>query len=53
MNSKTEAKITKLNESPQTLASELVHYGFISEDDCQKIAVFLENALHKDQTPLH
>ncbi|XP_053571457.1 nuclear receptor-binding protein 2 [Bombina bombina] len=41
------------NESSQTLASELVHYGFISEEDCQKLATFLEDALHKQRTPLH
>ncbi|KAM8966258.1 nuclear receptor-binding protein 2 isoform 2-T2 [Pelodytes ibericus] len=41
------------NESPQTLASELVHYGFISEDDCQKMASFLEEALHKESNPLN
>ncbi|KAM4603205.1 nuclear receptor-binding protein 2 [Discoglossus pictus] len=41
------------NESSQTLASELVHYGFISEEDCQKMATFLEDALHKQRTPLH
>ncbi|XP_056410309.1 nuclear receptor-binding protein 2-like [Hyla sarda] len=41
------------NESSQTLASELVHYGFISEDDCQKMANFLEDALHKHRPPLN
>ncbi|XP_069813025.1 nuclear receptor-binding protein 2 isoform X3 [Dendropsophus ebraccatus] len=41
------------NESSQTLASELVHYGFISEDDCQKMANFLEEALHKHRPPLN
>ncbi|XP_075437242.1 nuclear receptor-binding protein 2 isoform X1 [Ascaphus truei] len=40
------------NESCQTLASELVHYGFISEEDCQKLATFLEEAFHKEQPPL-
>ncbi|XP_044128789.1 nuclear receptor-binding protein 2-like [Bufo gargarizans] len=41
------------NESSQTLASELVHYGFISEEDCQKTANFLEDALHKYRPPLN
>ncbi|XP_077349580.1 nuclear receptor-binding protein 2 isoform X1 [Lithobates pipiens] len=41
------------NESSQTLASELVHYGFISEDDCQKMANFLEEALIKQRSPLN
>ncbi|XP_040289142.1 nuclear receptor-binding protein 2 isoform X1 [Bufo bufo] len=41
------------NESSQTLASELVHYGFISEEDCQKMANFLEDALHKYRPPLN
>ncbi|KAM9307604.1 nuclear receptor-binding protein 2 [Gastrophryne carolinensis] len=41
------------NESSQTLASELVHYGFISEDDCQRMANFLEEALIKQRSPLN
>ncbi|KAG9470840.1 hypothetical protein GDO78_016612 [Eleutherodactylus coqui] len=41
------------HESSQTLASELVHYGFISEEDCQKMANFLEDALHKHRPPLN
>ncbi|XP_068094303.1 nuclear receptor-binding protein 2 isoform X2 [Hyperolius riggenbachi] len=40
-------------ESSQTLASELVHYGFISEDDYQKMASFLEEALVKQRSPLN
>ncbi|XP_063777173.1 nuclear receptor-binding protein 2 [Pseudophryne corroboree] len=41
------------SESSQTLALELVHYGFISEDDCQKISNFLEDALHTQRHPLN
>lgn len=41
------------SESSQTLASELVHYGFISEEDCQKMSSFLEDALHKHRPPLN
>ncbi|XP_075067671.1 nuclear receptor-binding protein 2 isoform X2 [Mixophyes fleayi] len=41
------------NESSQTLASELVHYGFISEEDCQKMTNFLEDALQPQRHPLN
>ncbi|XP_061463280.1 nuclear receptor-binding protein 2 isoform X2 [Rhineura floridana] len=39
-------------DNPRDLAADLVHYGFISQDDCDKLALFLENAFHKHQSPL-
>ncbi|XP_029557430.1 nuclear receptor-binding protein 2-like isoform X5 [Salmo trutta] len=33
------------NDSSKDLANELVHYAFISEEDCEKLAGFLEDAL--------
>ncbi|KAG8134133.1 hypothetical protein E2320_011833 [Naja naja] len=33
------------------LAAELVHYGFISQDDREKLAAFLEGALQKPRAP--
>uniref|UniRef100_A0A8C5Q478 Nuclear receptor-binding protein 2 n=1 Tax=Leptobrachium leishanense TaxID=445787 RepID=A0A8C5Q478_9ANUR len=41
------------DESPQALASELVHYGFISSVDSQKMVALLEDAMHRDPSPLH
>nr|XP_025035876.1 nuclear receptor-binding protein 2-like [Pelodiscus sinensis] len=38
-------------DSSKGLASELVHYGFIHEDDCEMLANFLENAFHKHRPP--
>ncbi|EMP34264.1 Nuclear receptor-binding protein 2 [Chelonia mydas] len=38
-------------DSSKGLASELVHYGFIHEDDCEMLANFLENAFHKHRSP--
>ncbi|XP_016380461.1 nuclear receptor-binding protein 2-like, partial [Sinocyclocheilus rhinocerous] len=35
------------SDSPKDLASELVHHAFISEEDCEKLACFLEDALCK------
>ncbi|KAJ8268454.1 hypothetical protein COCON_G00136260 [Conger conger] len=37
------------SDSPKDLANELVHYAFISEEDCEKLADFLEEALFKHQ----
>ncbi|XP_011831059.1 PREDICTED: nuclear receptor-binding protein 2 isoform X1 [Mandrillus leucophaeus] len=34
-------------DSPQDLASELVHYGFLHEDDRMKLAAFLESTFLK------
>ncbi|KAG7488829.1 hypothetical protein MATL_G00038020 [Megalops atlanticus] len=34
-------------DSSKDLASELVHYAFISEEDCEKLARFLEDELSK------
>nr|XP_011750846.1 nuclear receptor-binding protein 2 isoform X1 [Macaca nemestrina] len=34
-------------DSPQDLASELVHYGFLHEDDRMKLATFLESTFLK------
>ncbi|XP_056678835.1 nuclear receptor-binding protein 2 isoform X1 [Monodelphis domestica] len=34
-------------DSSKDLATELVHYGFIHEDDCEKLAAFLESTFHK------
>ncbi|XP_028660060.1 nuclear receptor-binding protein 2-like isoform X2 [Erpetoichthys calabaricus] len=34
-------------DSSKDLANELVHYAFISEDDCDKLACFLEDAFNK------
>ncbi|XP_077207390.1 nuclear receptor-binding protein 2 isoform X2 [Paroedura picta] len=34
-------------DRPRDLAAELVHYGFIRLDDCEKLATFLENAFHR------
>nr|XP_008122740.1 PREDICTED: nuclear receptor-binding protein 2 [Anolis carolinensis] len=39
------------NDSPRDLAADLVHYGFISQEDCEKLALFLENSFHKHQSP--
>ncbi|KAM9573695.1 nuclear receptor-binding protein 2 isoform 2-T2 [Guaruba guarouba] len=39
-------------DNSKDLATELVHYGFIHEDDCEKLANFLENAFHKYRSPL-
>ncbi|KAG9355922.1 hypothetical protein JZ751_000766 [Albula glossodonta] len=36
-------------DSPKDLANELVHYAFICEEDCEKLAGFLEEALCKHQ----
>nr|XP_056710813.1 nuclear receptor-binding protein 2 [Euleptes europaea] len=36
-------------DHPGALAAELVHYGFIRLDDCEKLATFLENAFHRHQ----
>ncbi|KAM6349899.1 nuclear receptor-binding protein 2 isoform 8-T10 [Podargus strigoides] len=38
-------------DNSKDLATELVHYGFIHEDDCEKLANFLENAFHKHRSP--
>ncbi|NXH17786.1 NRBP2 protein, partial [Bucco capensis] len=38
-------------DNSKDLATELVHYGFIHEDDCEKLASFLENAFHKHLSP--
>ncbi|XP_074434175.1 nuclear receptor-binding protein 2 isoform X2 [Larus michahellis] len=38
-------------DNSKDLATELVHYGFIHEDDCEKLANFLENAFHKYRSP--
>ncbi|OXB79029.1 UNVERIFIED_CONTAM: hypothetical protein H355_005905 [Colinus virginianus] len=38
-------------DNSKDLATELVHYGFIHEDDCEKLANFLENAFHKHRFP--
>ncbi|KAI4900330.1 hypothetical protein NFI96_028617 [Prochilodus magdalenae] len=35
------------SDRPRDLASELVHHAFISEEDCEKLACFLEDALGK------
>lgn len=35
------------SDHPKDLASELVHHAFISEEDCEKLACFLEDALCK------
>ncbi|XP_036451852.1 nuclear receptor-binding protein 2 [Colossoma macropomum] len=34
-------------DRPRDLASELVHHAFISEEDCEKLTCFLEDALGK------
>ncbi|XP_067882059.1 nuclear receptor-binding protein 2-like [Heterodontus francisci] len=34
-------------DDSQDLAQELVQYGFISQDDCQKLANFLEDTFSK------
>ncbi|CAI5778737.1 receptor-binding 2 isoform X1 [Podarcis lilfordi] len=39
------------NDNPKDLAVELVHYGFISPDDCDKLAAFLESAFRKQHPP--
>ncbi|XP_027765171.1 nuclear receptor-binding protein 2-like [Empidonax traillii] len=39
-------------DNSKDLATELVHYGFIHEDDCEKLATFLESAFHKHRSPL-
>ncbi|XP_054840588.1 nuclear receptor-binding protein 2 isoform X2 [Eublepharis macularius] len=36
-------------DCPGDLAAELVHYGFIRLDDCEKLGTFLENAFHRHQ----
>ncbi|XP_048338554.1 nuclear receptor-binding protein 2 isoform X1 [Sphaerodactylus townsendi] len=36
-------------DRPGDLAAELVHYGFIRLDDCEKLATFLENAFQRHQ----
>ncbi|OCT77349.1 hypothetical protein XELAEV_18032549mg [Xenopus laevis] len=41
------------NESCDTLASELVQYGFISQEDGPRMALFLEEAFHKQGVSLH
>uniref|UniRef100_A0A803KDH3 Poly(U)-binding-splicing factor 60KDa n=1 Tax=Xenopus tropicalis TaxID=8364 RepID=A0A803KDH3_XENTR len=41
------------DESCESLASELVQYGFISQEDRQKMALFLEEAFHKQGASLH
>nr|XP_021146718.1 nuclear receptor-binding protein 2 [Columba livia] len=38
-------------DNSKDLATELVHYGFIHEDDCEKLANFLESAFHKYRSP--
>lgn len=38
-------------DHPQDLAAELVHYGFICQEDCEKVGVFLENAFCKHRPP--
>ncbi|XP_044309218.1 nuclear receptor-binding protein 2 isoform X1 [Varanus komodoensis] len=38
-------------DHPRALAADLVHYGFISQDDCEKLAGFLDSAFHKHQAP--
>ncbi|KAL4623412.1 nuclear receptor-binding protein 2-like isoform X1 [Arapaima gigas] len=35
------------SDSPKDLANELVHYAFISEEDCEKLTGFLEDVLGK------
>ncbi|NXR25296.1 NRBP2 protein, partial [Cinclus mexicanus] len=37
-------------DNSKDLATELVHYGFIHEDDCEKLATFLESAFHKHRS---
>ncbi|XP_067852735.1 nuclear receptor-binding protein 2-like [Heptranchias perlo] len=37
------------SEGSQELAQELVRYGFISQDDCQKLANFLEDTFSKHE----
>ncbi|XP_041262043.1 nuclear receptor-binding protein 2 [Onychostruthus taczanowskii] len=37
-------------DNSKDLATELVHYGFIHEDDCEKLAAFLESAFHKHRS---
>ncbi|XP_042319611.1 nuclear receptor-binding protein 2 isoform X2 [Sceloporus undulatus] len=39
------------SDSPRELAADLVHYGFISQEDCEKLALFLESSFHKHQSP--
>ncbi|XP_058035073.1 nuclear receptor-binding protein 2 isoform X2 [Ahaetulla prasina] len=39
------------SDSARDLAAELVHYGFISQDDREKLAAFLEGALQRPQAP--
>ncbi|XP_055057833.2 nuclear receptor-binding protein 2 isoform X1 [Misgurnus anguillicaudatus] len=38
------------SDSSKDLASELVHHAFISEEDCEKLAGFLEDALCKHRS---
>ncbi|NWR97007.1 NRBP2 protein, partial [Motacilla alba] len=38
------------SDNSKDLATELVHYGFIHEDDCEKLAAFLESAFHKHRS---
>ncbi|NXC07521.1 NRBP2 protein, partial [Orthonyx spaldingii] len=38
------------SDNSKDLATELVHYGFIHEDDCEKLASFLESAFHKHRS---
>ncbi|XP_050840829.1 nuclear receptor-binding protein 2 [Serinus canaria] len=37
-------------DNSKDLATELVHYGFIHEDDCEKLAAFLESAFLKHRS---
>ncbi|KAJ7338287.1 hypothetical protein JRQ81_011057 [Phrynocephalus forsythii] len=39
------------SDHPRGLAAELVQYGFVSQDDSEKVALFLENAFHKHHSP--
>ncbi|XP_043923427.1 nuclear receptor-binding protein 2 isoform X1 [Protopterus annectens] len=37
------------SDNSTDLAAELVHYGFINEDDCEKLANFLEEVINRQQ----
>ncbi|KAM3839592.1 nuclear receptor-binding protein 2 isoform 3-T3 [Vipera latastei] len=39
------------SDNARDLAAELVQYGFIRQDDWEKVAAFLEGALHRPQLP--
>ncbi|XP_029140209.1 nuclear receptor-binding protein 2 [Protobothrops mucrosquamatus] len=39
------------SDNARDLAAELVQYGFIRQDDWEKLAAFLEGALHRPQPP--